>query len=85
MRTKKNAIVPALVPFVATPAPAIKLDELDMLRLQNLTLRAEALNNERVAFGVSVASKYFPGRQVAAITLSPDGTVSIPPGVGAAP
>lgn len=67
MRTKKTA---------SPPLPA-KLDEMDLLKLQNLTLRAEALNNERIALGGAFAAKYFPGLKGGSISITPDGTVSI--------
>lgn len=47
-----------------------------MLRFQNLSLRAEALNSERVALGQAIAGKYFPGRLIAGVTIGPDGTIA---------
>lgn len=54
-----------------------KVDEVDMLRSQVLTLRQEALNRDKEAFAKALVAKYGkPG--VTAVSIQPDGTIAFP-------
>lgn len=78
----KNTAAKGKVDEPRTEAPvspvqmADKLEEIDLLRWQNLRLRIEALQHESAVLGTSLVSKYGGGEP---ITLGPNGEIGRPP------